>query len=54
MGSCEYRHFELLHFIIVLATPTDDDQQWLKHIKANMYILLLNLFPLLDLSTHSQ
>jgi hypothetical protein len=41
------------HICKVLAAPSDDGQWWPKHVKANFYILILNLLHLMDLTAHS-
>jgi hypothetical protein len=43
-----------MYFSTVLATPSDDGQQWPKHIKVNFHILLKNLLHLMDVTTYSR
>jgi hypothetical protein len=38
------------YFLTVFATPSDDGQQWPKHVKANFHILLLNMLQLMNLT----
>jgi hypothetical protein len=41
------------NFSVMLAVPSDERQLWLKHVKAIVYILILNLLHLVNLATHS-